>query len=261
MIRIFCAALVAAGLCCTPSVRAQSANGSASVDNAASSTSSTSPTSPTSQPESTSAIGSTPAKSSAPALNAPALRAQPDNEGGYIYDPVKGSREIQVWFGGGPGFYLYFSVRPPLSVVETGVRYGWVLTDAHGPGPLRGRFSYAFGVMPAMVVSLPNRVVYGGGIDAFALRWIFVPHHGISSFVDLSGGGLLTTEPVPARETNYNFTPTAAVGLLRTHGKYTWSFDVRWFHISNAHLTSYDPGINTLQFRLGVAQFRRRAEK
>jgi Lipid A 3-O-deacylase (PagL) len=39
--------------------------------------------------------------------------------------------------------------------------------------------------------------------------------------------------------------------------KLTWSAEVRYLHISNAGIASENPGINTLQVRIGVGKFTR----
>jgi len=179
-------------------------------------------------------------------------RAQSSADAG----PVKGSREIEVWAGGGPGFQLHGSVFP-VDEWDVGASYGWVLTNAHGTGFLRGRFAYALDVMPALFVIQPTRTVYGGGFDPFALQWIFKTRRNIAPFFEVSGGGVFATEPIPAADTSFNFELNAALGLHTIRGMFVWSVDVRWFHISNAGISSPDPGINTLQVRIGFGLFRR----
>jgi len=38
-------------------------------------------------------------------------------------------------------------------------------------------------------------------------------------------------------------------------GKYSWTIDARFFHISNAGLTDYNPGLNTVELRIGFGFF------
>src|ERR1051326_6099743 len=54
--------------------------------------------------------------------------------------PGDGSREVQVWTGGG---HSVSGGTTDTSVWNLGVRYGWVITRPHGPGFLKGRFEYA----------------------------------------------------------------------------------------------------------------------
>ena len=54
-----------------------------------------------------------------------------------------------------------------------------------------------------------------------------------------------------------HFTPSAAVGMHILGKKFNWSAEVRYAHISNAGIASINPGINTLQVRIGVGMFTR----
>ena len=59
--------------------------------------------------------------------------------------PQQGGNELQIWTGGGHGTN---GSQSGDGVFNIGARYGWILTDAHGPGFLRGRFEYAVDVVP-----------------------------------------------------------------------------------------------------------------
>jgi hypothetical protein len=52
-----------------------------------------------------------------------------------------------------------------------------------------------------------------------------------------------------------NFTSAAALGTHILGAKYNWSVELRYLHISNAGLAVPNPGINTVQVRLGVGRF------
>jgi hypothetical protein len=54
-----------------------------------------------------------------------------------------------------------------------------------------------------------------------------------------------------------NFTTSGALGLHFLRSKYNWSAEIRFMHISNAGLADLNPGINTLQLRLGFGRFTR----
>ncbi len=166
--------------------------------------------------------------------------------------PEKGSRELGVWAGGGPSVAGGTS---GVGVWNVGLRYGWVLTDAHGPGPLRGRLEYAVDAIPVYVV-MESGASYGGGFDPFVLKWNFDSRRRVVPFVELAGGTLFSSGNVPRRSpTNVNFTSQAAAGL-QIIGHYANAvLAVRYAHISNAGLASPNPGINTVQFQLGVNGF------
>src|SRR4029077_9447518 len=74
--------------------------------------------------------------------------------------PVKGSNEWQAWVGGAYPIQP-FGNGPTARIWSAGATYGRGLTDAHGPGPLRGRFEWAFEVAPVVEILQPRYRVYG----------------------------------------------------------------------------------------------------
>jgi lipid A 3-O-deacylase len=178
------------------------------------------------------------------ALASPATRAQSGPEGG--------GNELQVWTGGGHGLNGSTS---DTGVWNLGVRYGWVLTDAVGPGPLRGRFEYAVDVVPVFLLTQRNGTAYGIGLNPFALKWNFASARSVTPYVDLGGGTLFSNTQVPPGTSRVNFTTSGALGVHFLRSKYNWSAEVRYMHISNAGLTTPNPGINTIQFRIGFGRF------
>jgi len=177
-------------------------------------------------------------------LYIPAARAQSG--------PEAGGHDLQIWAGGGHGTN---GSQSSDKVMNLGLRFGWVLTDPHGPGFLRGRFEYAVDVVPVFVVVQKTNTAYGAGVNPFALKWNFVEHHNIVPYVELGGGTLFTNTNVPERTSSVNFTTSGALGLHFLQSKYNFSAEVRFMHISNAGLATPNPGINTLQFRIGFGRF------
>jgi lipid A 3-O-deacylase len=166
--------------------------------------------------------------------------------------PESGGHELQVWTGGGHGLNGSTS---DTGVWNLGVRYGWVLTDPIGPGPLRGRFEYAVDVVPAFVLTQRNGTAYGLGLNPFALKWNFAASQRFTPYIELGGGTLFTNTKVPPGTSHVNFTTSGALGLHFLRAKYNWSAELRFMHISNAGLASPNPGINTLQVRIGFGRF------
>ncbi len=138
---------------------------------------------------------------------------------------------------------------------NVGLRYGWVLTDPVGPGPLRGRFEYAVDVVPIFLVTQSPKNAYGFGLNPFALKWNFVTRRKIAPYIDIGGGTLFTTEQTPPGTSRVNFTTSGALGMHFLRSNYNWSAEVRFMHISNAGLSTPNPGINTIQVRLGFGRF------
>lgn len=166
--------------------------------------------------------------------------------------PEKGGGEVQLWAGGGhsvPGG------TQNTGAFNAGLRYGWILTDPHLPGFLRGRFEYAVDAVPVFVVFQPANTAYGAGFDPLGLKWNFERRRRFSPYLELTGGVLFTNHDVPANTNPVNFMDQAALGTHILGAKYNVSIELRYMHISNAGLGNLNPGINTVQVRLGVGRF------
>ncbi len=166
--------------------------------------------------------------------------------------PETDGNEIEFWTTGGHGTN---GIWQHTGVWTAGFRYGWVITAPHGPGFLRGRFEYAVDAVPVFVVFQPTNTAYGAAVNPFALVWNFDTHGKIVPYAELGGGALFTNTQVPPGTSRINFTSAGAFGVHYFAGKYTWTADVRFMHISNSGLQTLNPGINTVQLRLGFGWF------
>ncbi len=163
-------------------------------------------------------------------LATPATRAQAG--------PENGGHELQVWTGGGHGLNGSTS---DTGVWNLGVRYGWVLTDVD--------------VVPVFLLTQQNGTAYGIGLDPVALKWNFASRRRMTPYLELGGGLLFSNTQVPPGTSRVNFTPQGAVGVHFPRSKYNWSAEIRFMHISNAGLATPNPGINTIQVRIGFGRF------
>ena len=177
-------------------------------------------------------------------LNAPAVRAQSG--------PVEGGHEWQVWTGGGHGLS---GSQSGDGVWNVGFRYGLILAAPHGPGFLRGRLEYAVDAVPVFLVTQKTNTAYGVGINPFAFKWALATHTGVVPYFEIGGGTLFTNTKVPEGTSRVNFTSSGALGLHFLRSKHNIAAEVRYMHISNAGLATPNPGINTIQFRLGFGLF------
>jgi lipid A 3-O-deacylase len=166
--------------------------------------------------------------------------------------PENGGHDLQIWTGGGHGINGSAS---DTGIWNVGLRYGWVISDPILPGPLRGRFEYAVDVVPVFLVVQRSKNAYGFGLNPFALKWNFVTRHNIAPYLDIGGGTLFTNQQAPPGTSRVNFTTSGAIGMHFLRSRYNWSAEVRFMHISNAGLSTPNPGINTLQVRLGFGRF------
>ena len=167
--------------------------------------------------------------------------------------PENSSRELQIWTGGGHGINGSTSET---GVWNLGLRYGLILTSPHGPGFLKGQLEYAFDVVPAWVLTQKTNTAYGGGVNPFAFKWILSEPKKVRPFFEIEGGTLFTNKEVPERTSQINFTTSGALGMHILGEKHNWSAEVRFMHISNAGMTTPNPGINTIQVRIGWGIFR-----
>jgi hypothetical protein len=188
-------------------------------------------------------------------LGTPAARAQSTTT------PVSGDRgpergrEWEIWTGAGGDPIGTPKVTLGNSLWTVGVRYGWVLTDPHGPGLLRGRFEYAVDALPVLVAFQPGGKAYGVGFNPWIMKWNFVTRRRVSPYIELGGGLVITTRQVPLGAGTFNFTPSGAIGVSLLRGKYHWSIDFRYFHVSNAQITPFNPGTDTFGLRVGYGGF------
>jgi hypothetical protein len=166
--------------------------------------------------------------------------------------PEEDGHEIEVWTGGGhsvPGG------TSNTSAFNAGLRYGWVITGLHLPAFLRGRFEYALDAVPVFFVFQSANTAYGAGFDPLGLKWNFQRHGRFSPYVELTGGVLFTNHNVPDYTNTVNFMDQAAFGTHILGAKYNVSVELRYMHISNAGLGNLNPGLNTVQVRLGLGRF------
>jgi hypothetical protein len=169
---------------------------------------------------------------------------------------VKGTTDIEVLGGGALG-WPYGTV--PSNSQRTydawlaGARVGKVLTDPHGPGFLRGNFEYSFGVYPVFAFTAP-RYVYGGGFDAFELRWNFSGGgRRLAPYAELSGGAVVTADDIPVPNTSYfNFVAKYRMGAQMAVGRRSAvDLSVGFWHLSNANLGNHNPSLNGVQLLVG----------
>ena len=166
--------------------------------------------------------------------------------------PERGGRELEVWAGGG---HSVSGGRGNTGAFNAGIRYGWILTGAHLPSFLRGRFEYAVDGVPLFLVFQPANTAYGAGFDPLVLKWNFERHGRLSPYLELTGGTLFTNHDVPTGTNTVNFTDQAALGVHVLGERHNVSLELRYMHISNAGLATPNPGVNTVQVRLGFGKF------
>lgn len=172
-----------------------------------------------------------------------------------ISPPLRGGRELEVWFAGAHILSMDGSANDGRHIFNLGGRYGWILTDLRGSGALRGQFEYAVDVIPLFAIDQKNGTSYGFSFDAFSLNWNFQPRGHLVPYADVSGGGLITNHRVPPGSATMNFTAEAGGGLHYLCGTNTWSIELGVFHISNGDTMHPNPAFNSIQIRIGFGRF------
>jgi len=166
--------------------------------------------------------------------------------------PIEGGHEWQVWTGGGHGIN---GSQQNDGIFNLGGRFGLVLTAPHGPGFLRGRLEYAIDALPVFLVTQRSGTAYGAGVNPFAFKWLLDTHQKAVPYLEIGAGTLFTNVKVPENTSHVNFTTGGALGVHFLRKRHNWSAEVRFMHISNASIANLNPGINTIQVRLGFGLF------
>lgn len=139
------------------------------------------------------------------------------------------------------------------------VQFAWgrVLTDVRGPGWLRGRFQWSVEVVPIFRQWAGGRAV-GAGVNPLAWRWNFAPRGRLLPFVDVGGGALWTSAPLPAGTTSSNFSAHAGLGVRLLGGAAGGAVvSYRLHHISNGNRLRQNPGVNAHMLIAGWTWVRR----
>jgi lipid A 3-O-deacylase len=162
--------------------------------------------------------------------------------------------DLGVWVGGG------FSVpggTPDTQVVNAGFRVGKILTGNVGNSFLRGNFEWSADVMPLYYLGQPGKNAYAAGFNPVNLNWNFTPGSRAVPYLELGGGVLFSNVDVPQATNTTNFVTHGGLGLhILTREKRALTFTTFFEHISNAGLASPNPGINTVQFTVGMNWFK-----
>jgi hypothetical protein len=159
--------------------------------------------------------------------------------------------DIGIWGGGG------FSVpggTKDTHALNLGVRLGKVLTGDHLGSFLRGNFEWSGDLMPMYYIwqPAPAQNAYGAAFNPVNLKWNFTNSAHTVPYLELGGGVLFSNHAVPLNTSHVNFLTHTALGFqFFNNDRRAFTAAIRYEHISNAGLTSPNPGINTVQFQLG----------
>lgn len=166
-------------------------------------------------------------------------------------DVARGARETEFFIQGG---HSVSGGRGDTGVFDAGARFGFGLFKAG-----KGSFQYELEAIPVYYIVQPGKNAYGLSFTPFDVKYNFRRDSSrVMPYIELGGGILITKNDVPAGTNMVNFTPQAGIGvhfpLPSNHYHATIAF--KYVHISNAGLSVPNPGLNTVQFRLGIGKFK-----
>lgn len=176
-------------------------------------------------------------------------QAAPRDVGGVI---TLGTTEWMTTVGNAWGIVVFHSAGGHKYATQT-VSWGRVLSAPKFSGALRGRFEWAVEVTPVYAQYTPDKT-YGFGITPLLWRWNFEPRGRYAPFVQLAGGALWTTSPVPPGTTTANFTANTGAGvriLFNSHQAMVLMY--RFDHISNGNRLERNPGVNAHALHFGIS--------
>ena len=158
------------------------------------------------------------------------------------------SRETEIFFAGG---HSVSGGRGDTSVEQAGLRLGWRIL----PTP-KVNLEYSIDFIPLFLVQQPQNNSYGVSFTPFNLK-LNVTAVKWHPYAELGGGVLFTNNNVPFGTSKVNFTPQTGVGVqIPIRGSRNFlDLGLKYVHISNAGLTTPNPGINTIQFKIGLGRW------
>ena len=169
-------------------------------------------------------------------------------------DPVEALRTP----GWNKGFYVggstSFANTPSAQTFLAAARFGRVLTHELGSNALRGSFEMAVDIIPVNVFWYDGNAQYAGAINPFIAKWNFTGGNTVSPYLAAVGGVVFSSSNLPPGNTSQvNFTSGLELGAQWfRHERNSLDFAVKIYHLSNASLGRYNPGINgAVQFMVG----------
>ena len=169
-------------------------------------------------------------------------------------DPVQALRSPGWNKGVFVGGSTSFANTPSAQTFLAGARIGRVFSHELGSNALRGSFEMDFDAIPINEFWIGGHAQYAGAIDPFIAKWNFTAGKTVSPYVAAVGGIMFSSRQLPAPDTSQvNFTSGAELGLQWFHRpRRSWDFAVKIYHLSNASLGRFNPGINgAVQFMVG----------
>ncbi len=170
------------------------------------------------------------------------------------------------------GFMTGYGLSNSLGASRAGIDFftllpkvGYVFIELQGKPPLKGSLEVIAEAAPVLLAfesspAFGSQTIYGGGLTAL-LRYDLRTGTRILPFVE-GGAGLLVSTPQSRdplsqfRASQFNFTLQIGAGLRYLLSKrVSLNLEYRFHHISDAHITEKNPGLNSDFVLLGLSLF------
>jgi hypothetical protein len=169
---------------------------------------------------------------------------------------TKGTKDTEIW-GGGVAAQHDGTTTFNTDVWMGGVRFGRILTEAHGPGWLRGTLQWDFDVIPLFVVT-NLQTAYGVEVAPIVGRWNFKHKGRTAPYFEMAGGLVYTTSKIPPGDTSrFNVVPSFGFGWqMFRHAHRSIDVGIHAWHLSNAWTAPRNPSANGILITIGYHWFR-----
>lgn len=191
--------------------------------------------------------------------------ASAQNSGNAEYNLESGTNEYGIWVGGAPNSATVFGSATDRKLFLLGLRYGRVLG-----GTRNVAFEFTSDLILRATIYQPDSLIRldpriaprasGRGSSPFGLKIILNRQGRIKPFVNGSAGFLFFDRGTPVEvpgATRFNFTFEFGGGVhLFATKRNAFSLGYKLHHISNARITSVNPGLDSNVFYAGYSFFR-----
>ena len=163
----------------------------------------------------------------------------------------KGQTEVGILVGVTSAMDIWGGL-PDSETLAVGLRLGHVVTRPIFGGPCRGNLLISGEVNPLMVFHDDMGSTYAFSSTAM-IRYYFAPGARTRPFISAGGGVVLSAGPIPRDISRVNFTPQGGGGLsVALSSGMVFTMEYRIHHMSDGVLTTYNPGVNSSVFLVGI---------
>jgi hypothetical protein len=180
------------------------------------------------------------------------------------WSPAVGRHEFSLWGGFSPNSPSLIGAAQYRSLSTLALRYSRSLKSTR-----LATFKYTFEAIPLAFIRQPvshgvwedrtrRESRFGAGLSPVGAQMNLRPRSRVQPFTEGNLGFLYFTRPTPyTNTTNFNFTFTMGAGVQTfTSPRRSMTFGYKYHHLSNANMTTMNPGLDSNVFYVGYSFFR-----